>query len=148
MLRACREHGAKLLLNAEPALCVALGADGGHLNARRLRACTSRPVTHEYLLSASCHDAGELAMAQRVGVDLALLSPVLPTATHPGAATLGWRGLATLAAAAPLPVYALGGLGPSDLRHAIDAGCVGIAGIGQLWGGDAPLNDEALLAGL
>jgi 8-oxo-dGTP diphosphatase len=148
VLAVCRDYDARLLLNAEPALCMALGADGVHLNGRRLQACTARPLPRDRLLSAACHDATALALAQRVGVDVVLLSPVLPTATHPGVATLGWHGLAALAAAATLPVYALGGLGPADLGHALEAGCVGIAGIGQMWGGAAPLSDAALLAGL
>ncbi len=147
-LSRCRAAGVQLLLNTEPALCAALGADGLHLNARRLRACASRPVSRRCLLSASCHDAVELAHAQRIGVDFVFLSPVLATASHPGATTLGWSGLRALTAELPLPAYALGGMGIEDCPQAVAAGCIGIAGIDHLWRGTQALADEAVHAAL
>ena len=41
---------------------------------------------------------GELRRAEELGCDFALLSPVLPTLSHPGAPHLGWEGFATIAA--------------------------------------------------
>lgn len=148
VLARCRARGAALLLNADPALALELGADGAHLNARRLLATTTRPLPRTRWLSASCHDAAELAQARRIGVDFVLLSPVLATASHPNATPLGWPALAALAAAAGLPVYALGGIGPAQFGAALEAGCIGIAGIGALWQGTAALDDESLLGGL
>jgi len=147
-LERCRAHGAELLLNADPALALELGAAGAHLTARRLMAATTRPVPRDLWLSASCHDATELAQARRIGVDFVLLSPVLATATHPGTVGLGWPALAALLASSALPAYALGGVGPAQFGAALEAGCVGIAGIGALWGGNAALDDEALISGL
>lgn len=147
-LARCRGHGARLLLNAEPALALELAADGAHLTARRLMTATARPVPRTLWLSASCHDAAELAQARRLGVDFVLVSPVRATATHPVAAPLGWPALARLVAPSALPVYALGGVGPAQLGEALQAGCVGIAGIGAFWHGDAALDDEAMLARL
>jgi len=61
------------------------------------------------------------------------VSPVLATASHPGAAPLGWDGLHRLLDDAPLPVYALGGLAPGDLARARAAGAHGVAGISAFW---------------
>lgn len=129
----CRAHGAQILLNSAPELALALGADGVHLTARRLRELSARPVPPELWCAASCHDAEELARAQAIGVDFAVLSPVQATASHPGTEPLGWRAFAELVWDAPLPVYALGGVGPADLPQAHAARAQGVAAIRGLW---------------
>lgn len=131
--RRCRDQGARLLLNAEPALAATLPCHGLHLSAARLRRLAARPDLGDLWVGASCHDAAELDLAERLGLDYALLSPVRPTASHPGAAVLGWSGFAALVAAVNLPVYALGGLTEADLPAAWQAGAQGIAAIRGLW---------------
>ena len=84
-------------------------------------------------VGASCHDEHELAHAATIGVDFVTLGSVQPTASHPGAATLGWPGFAELCAKVSLPVYALGGLAISDQPRSIAAGAQGIAGISAFW---------------
>lgn len=84
-------------------------------------------------VAASCHDRSELEHACAIGVDWVVVSPVLPTASHPGAVTLGWEGLARLTAVSTVPVYALGGLSRSHLGLAHRAGAAGIAAIRGLW---------------
>jgi len=122
-LQRCRRHGARLLLNAPSGWVERVGADGVHLDRRRLA----------YWVAASCHDARELARAEAIGCDFAVLSPVLPTASHPGAPTLGWEGFAELADAARIPVYALGGVSPADIPRAHGLYAQGIAAIRALW---------------
>ena len=58
-----------------------------------------------------------------------------PTATHPGAPTLGWDGFATLREGVSLPLYALGGMKPADIDTARRHGAQGIAAIRGLWPG-------------
>lgn len=127
-----RRFEAHVLLNAEPALAAAIGADGVHLSAAALRALDRRPPVRHWV-AASCHDADELAHAARIGVDFAVLGPVAATATHPGAPALGWQRFAALAEAAALPVFALGGLAPADLGTAWRHGAQGVAAIRGLW---------------
>lgn len=125
----CRTHGARWLLNGPVADAVALGAHGVHLSARALRQCGSRPVQPDLLVGASCHDAGELAHAAELGFDYATLSPLRATPTHPDADPLGDAGFAALVRDCPLPVFALGGVGTSDLEHVQALGAFGVAGI-------------------
>ncbi len=129
----CRRYGAKLLLNGCADMVLKVGADGLHLSGRELLSLKSRPLGAEYQLSASCHNAVELMQASDVGVDFAVLSPVMPTNTHPGADTLGWQQFETLLEVSPIPVYALGGMTLADLVAAQGAGAQGIAAIGALW---------------
>lgn len=139
--RLCEAHGARLLLNADPRLAGELPCHGLHLNAARLRTLAARrdpadfrvDLRPDLWLGASCHDALELALTERLGLDYALLSPVRPTASHPGAPTLGWSRFAALIEPIGRPVYALGGLAETDLPAAWDAGAQGIAAIGAFW---------------
>jgi len=129
----CTGHGARLLLNRDPALVRDLPCHGLHLTGRRLTHLTHRLGDDQRLVGASCHDAQELSHAARLGLDYALLSPVQATRSHPDARPLGWQCFADLAEGARLPVYALGGLGPGDLERAFAHGAQGIAAIRGLW---------------
>lgn len=129
----CHRYEAQLLLNGTADMVVEVGADGLHLSARELSSLGRRPLGGAYKLSASCHDAAELKRASDVGVDFVVLSPVMPTNTHPGAEPLGWQQFESLLEASPVPVYALGGMALSDLVTAQGAGAQGLAAIGALW---------------
>ncbi|HEY5791228.1 MAG TPA: Nudix family hydrolase [Gammaproteobacteria bacterium] len=133
----CRAAGATLLVNAEPAQAAAWGAHGVHLSSARLAGFTRAGLPPGFLVAASCHDAAELALARARGVDFVTLSPLRPTASHPGQPALGWEGFARLAPSSGLPVYALGGCAVDDLDAVRRAGGYGVAGIGGFWGRDA-----------
>ena len=115
--------GARFVVNSD---CGALPqCDGVHLTSRALMAATSRPAGP--LVGASCHDARELEQAAKLALDYAVLGPVNPTASHPGAAPLGWGAFESLAADRPMPVYAIGGLTRADLPEARRRGAHGVA---------------------
>ncbi|MDO4896703.1 MAG: NUDIX domain-containing protein [Moraxella sp.] len=82
---------------------------------------------------ASCHDAHSIQKANELAklrpVMAILLSPVLPTATHPDSPALGWGGFERLAELSDVPVIALGGLCVSDVDTAYQHGAVAVAGI-------------------
>lgn len=128
------EAGALLLLNGDAATASDLGLDGVHVPAVQLMRLRARPVAPDRWFAASCHDASELAHAAELGVDFAVLGPVKTTASHPNAPVLGWHAFSELAAQAPFPLYALGGLSPSDRAAAVVAGAQGIAGISAFFG--------------
>jgi 8-oxo-dGTP diphosphatase len=129
----CAAQGACLVLNTSPTLARTLPHGGLHLTATRLRTLGRRPPGIRGWVGASCHDATELAHAEWLGLDYALLSPVCPTASHPGAKPLGWEGFAELVDAVGIPVLALGGLFPADLPEAKRHGAQGIAAIRGFW---------------
>ena len=100
-------------------------AHGVHLTSRALMEASSRPEAP--LVGASCHDGAELDHAEKLGLDYAVLGPVCATASHPGAAPLGWERFAALAAHRSMPVYAIGGLSRQDLRTTRAHGGHGVA---------------------
>ncbi|HLO77912.1 MAG TPA: thiamine phosphate synthase [Magnetospirillum sp.] len=121
-----------LVAGADWRLAQAVGADGVHLPEGVARALVAPGLRlwcrRGKMLTVACHDRRALARAAALAADGALLSPVFPTASHPGAPVLGATRFALWAARAKLPVVALGGVGPGTLRCVRMA--AGIAGIG------------------
>ena len=124
-----QRRGVSLLLNGNVDLALRLELDGVHLPAADLLALRERPFGPQRWLGASCHDERELDHAAAIGVDFAVVGPVLPTRSHADASPLGWERFAALCLRAPFPVYAIGGLDRGHLAAAIAAGGQGIAGI-------------------
>jgi 8-oxo-dGTP diphosphatase len=102
---------------------------GVHANRHVLKTLRSRPVADHQLFGASCHNAQELMLAQVLGADYVLLSPVKETASHPGQSGMGWEVFMQLAKSTSTAVYAMGGLSLSDLPTAQHHGARGIAGM-------------------
>ncbi|MFL9583066.1 Nudix family hydrolase [Stenotrophomonas sp. AB1(2024)] len=124
--------GVQWLLNRDIELARRLGV-GVHLGGEQLLQLETRPLPADQLVAASCHDLAQLQAAQRLGCDFAVLGPVQATASHPGAAPLGWEAFDALRAQVSLPIYALGGLGADDIVQARRHGAQGIASIRALW---------------
>lgn len=128
----CVEHGASLLINGDIALARRL-AVGVHLRAAQLEQLQERPLPLGSPVAASCHDRAELARAQLLNVDFAVLGPVRPTESHPEALAMGWEAFSALRESSTLPIYAIGGLDPGDIDAARQHGAQGIAAIRGLW---------------
>ncbi|MCG8413315.1 MAG: Nudix family hydrolase [Pseudomonadales bacterium] len=127
----CQTWEVLLFANTEVGLADELQVPALHLSSAALLQHECRPVGEEVVISAACHNLSELQHAQAIGLDLALLSPVLPTAKYPVEhPLLGWEGFQSLAQQVNIPVYALGGLQRGDLTQAKLHGAHGIAGIG------------------
>ncbi len=109
------------------------GLDGEHYDSASLRTLRARPKAA--LCGASVHTREELEQAAALGLDFAVLGPVLPTTTHPGAPALGWATFSSLVEGTSIPVYAIGGLRPDLLATAQAAGAHGIAMIRGSWAG-------------
>jgi len=132
--RHCAERNVTLLLNAPLSLVRELDAEGVHLNSRQLMELSERPLTRDKWVAASCHSLEELHQAMEVEVDFCVLSPVLPTASHPGVKALGWDRFEQWVDEVNLPVYALGGMTVAGIEVARKRGAQGIAAIRGLWG--------------
>jgi len=129
----CHRHAARVILNAEPEVARDLGADGVHLSNARLSRISSRPLSEDFLVGASCHDETGLRRASACGLDYVILGPVQATPSHAHATSLGWDGFKRLASCSRLPVYAIGGMLPENLQQIRDLGGHGIAAMRGLW---------------
>ena len=124
-------YQAKVLVNAPLDQVRSMGVDGIHLTSDRLMALDQKPPN--LLVSASCHQVSELRHAAKLGLDFVVLSPVLPTKSHPQDSAMGWEAFSNLIEDYPLPVYALGGMNPSHLNQAWRAGAHGVAMLREIW---------------
>jgi thiamine-phosphate pyrophosphorylase len=99
---------APLLIADDAALAAEIGV-GLHLPEARMReALHWRCRYPDWIITSAAHSLRALMRAQ--ALDAVFLSPVFATGSHRGAQSLGPVRAAFIAAAAPVPVYALGGV--------------------------------------
>jgi len=123
LARLCRRRGVLLIAaSGAPALYTR------DLAAERAAIAAWRRRGGGFALSAA-HTPRALRRAAAAGASAVLLSPVFPTASHPGAAGLGITRFRLWARQSPLPVYALGGITARSARALLSTPAVGIAGI-------------------
>lgn len=104
LARIARSCGHRVLLAGDCRMARRWGADGAYGAADQLAR------GGKALQLATAHSLRELRQVRRA--DAVLLSPVFPTRSHPGAASLGPVRFRLLAAHSPVPVIALGGMTP------------------------------------
>jgi thiamine-phosphate pyrophosphorylase len=158
LIRAVQQVSGKMgpprvLVNGRADVALAAGADGVHLpsgsdaltpeEVRRIFTAVghSRPT----VISVSCHTIEEVTLARRQSPDCILFAPVFEKVlrekeiarevdkNRDGLVTLPGSGLALLEqacrAAAPVPVFALGGVTAENASDCVSAGAAGIAAI-------------------
>ncbi|WP_338665200.1 thiamine phosphate synthase [Pararoseomonas sp. SCSIO 73927] len=130
-----RRRGLMLVVAGDGRAALALRA-GLHLPDRRavrglLPFLAARRAGAAGPLSVAAHGRAGIARARRLRADLVILSPVFPTASHPGAPALGPLRWAALARRAGRPVVALGGVNGKNSRR-LPRPAAGWAAIGGL----------------
>ena len=134
IVRRAHRLGIQVLVAGNPRLARHVGADGVHLPSHMLhrrvlfRIAAMRP---SWLITAAVHDQRELTRATGARVNAVMVSPVFPTTTRLQRQALGVIGLTRIVTAAPMPVFALGGLNTRVLPRLRSCGAVGFAGIGE-----------------
>ncbi|GAB4269909.1 MAG: thiamine phosphate synthase [Deferrisomatales bacterium] len=123
-----------LTVHGDPEVAEKLRAPGLHLPSRGIDVANVRRRLPGVLLGVSCHSPEELRAARRAGADYAFLSPFHPPTCKPAqGGALGEQGFRRMAAAAGLPVLALGGVAPERVAAAARAGAAGVAVLGSLF---------------
>ena len=133
------EHGARLIVNGDPELADALGADGVHLGKGTVSVSAVRAEGYAGLIGYSAHAGEEAAAAFAEGADFATLSPVFPTKSKfSSGPLLGLDKFERELALAGGPVYALGGVGADNASACLERGARGVALIGAILAADDP----------
>ena len=135
LLALCRAANARLVFNASAQTVQTLGGDAIHLTAARAQQYIDRTnaLPEHWWVGVSCHSLGDLKIAEQLNANFVVISPIKATQSHPEAKAMGWTECETFVKAAPLPVYALGGLRLEDLPQARRVGAQGIAAIRAFW---------------
>ncbi len=127
---ACQRRGLLFFVAGDQDLAIELGANGLHIPEHQI-ADISHLRNERWLVSAACHSSESLMSAAQNGADLALLSPIFPTKSHPDAMALGVDTLTDILDRSPIPIYALGGIDATTIKQLPDhPRLAGVAAIG------------------
>ena len=123
-----RGHGALFIVNDEPDLVAASGADGVHLGQGDGDLASARlRLPAGALLGRSTHSLEQARAAVADGADYIGVGPVHATPTKPGRAPVGLAVVREVAAEIQIPWFAIGGLGASNLSEVLGAGAARVA---------------------
>jgi thiamine-phosphate pyrophosphorylase len=139
--RACREHGALLIVNDDVDLALELQAAGVHLGRDDLPIAQARArLGPAALIGASCYDDPARAeRAAQAGADYLAFGSFFPSTVKPGAGRASPDLLRQARRRWRLPLVAIGGIDPDNARSVIDAGADAVAVITALFGVDDTL---------
>tara|TARA_R110002167_G_scaffold4758_9_gene22391 strand:+ start:1517 stop:2167 length:651 start_codon:yes stop_codon:yes gene_type:complete len=130
--RVTAERGVRLLIGLDAELASAVGADGVHLPERLLeRAADLRQRYPRWQITGAVHSASALAGAGTLSA--AVLSPVfLAGGASAARPALGVTAFTAAVRAAPVPVYALGGINADNADALKVSGACGLAGVASI----------------
>ena len=136
MRELTRKYSAKLLINREIDIALAVGADGVHLGGDSLSVAEARiRIGPDGLIGVSTHSIDEVQKAEQDGADFVTFGPIYAT---PSKILLGQPvGLEALKQVVDkmhsgFPVFALGGVNAGKIQELLDAGCQRAACIGAV----------------
>jgi len=148
---ACRQHGAALIINDNPALALAIGADGVHLGKQDMDPAEARALLGpEFIIGGTANTFADIEGLVAAGVDYIGLGPFRFTTTKEKLSPiLGLAGYTELlaqcrAAGFPTPIIGIGGVELADIPALLAAGLHGVAVSGAI-GSAANPTDAAQL---
>ena len=122
---------AKILVNDRVDVALACGADGVHLPDDSISpAALRRIVPPGFTIGVSCHNPHAVLKAKNERADFVVYGPVFaPLSKATFAPPVGLDNLRSIVTLVDIPVFALGGITPSNAQLCIAAGAAGVAGI-------------------
>lgn len=124
----CRSAGASLIVHSHPEVARELGIPALHMPLDALEKMSSEERKEFRVLGASCHSVEDVLRAKAFGCDYVTAGHVYATDCKPGLPPRGADFLAEVCGpAAPMPVFALGGLTPARAPEVQRAGAAGFA---------------------
>lgn len=138
LLRICRAHGAKLIINDDIWLAVEIGADGAHIGRDDLPGGSLRTARDalgsKRFLGVSCYD--DLARAEvavDAGADYIAIGSVFASVSKPEATRASLDLVAEAKQRFKVPVCAIGGITTKNAPQVLEAGADMIAVLSDLF---------------
>ena len=130
----CRDFGATFIVNDRADVALISGAMGVHVGQEDLPVHACRKVLGDRaIIGVSTHSMEEAGAAINDGADYIGYGAIYPTDTKgKGVAARGVESLAAIVKTAPIPVVAIGGIGPENVAAVKAAGASAAAVISSL----------------
>ena len=120
----CRRENVPFFVHGRLSSARQIGCRNLHLPLQTLQQLGGKPADID-ILSVSCHSREDVMQAEKQGADRIILGTIYETGCKPGLAGKGASFVREICRETPLPVYAIGGIKPSNLREVMEAGAAG-----------------------
>lgn len=137
-VRRCVElaagFGVRIIVNDRCDLALLSGAAGVHLGQHDLPAAAARRILgRRALLGVSTHSPAQVRQANLMPVQYIGFGPIFATSSKPNhAPVVGLEALRQACRQSTMPVVAIGGIGPGQIREVLEAGAASVAVISSL----------------
>lgn len=135
----CRQHGATLIINDNPALALEIGADGVHLGQQDMTPAEARQLLgSDFIIGGTANTFADIEKLVAAGVDYIGLGPFRFTTTKEKLSPiLGLVGYADIlgqcqAAGFTTPIVGIGGIELADVPALLATGLHGVAVSGAI----------------
>ncbi|MFI5027673.1 MAG: thiamine phosphate synthase [Solirubrobacterales bacterium] len=137
--RLCDTYSALFIVNDDPELAIACGADGVHVGQDDTSAQGAREILGpDAIIGHSTHSEEQIAASSGMPVDYISVGPVWETPTKAGRPGVGLELVSHAAARAPHPFFAIGGIDPSNAGQVVEAGARRLGVVRAIRDAEAP----------
>jgi len=128
-------HNVTFIVNDRIDIALACGAEGVHLGQKDMPLHLARRIMGEdKVIGISTHSLEEAKKAEKEGADYIGVGPIFPTPTKTDApGPVGCEIISQIKKEVKIPVVAIGGISPHNLREVLEAGADGIASISAIF---------------
>jgi thiamine-phosphate pyrophosphorylase len=136
MREVTRNSGTVFIVNDRLDIALSVGADGVHLGQYDMPLLAARRIApNDLIIGVSVGTVPEAVQAEHDGADYIAFGPVFPTASKNDAGPgLGLKVLSEIGLAVTIPLVAIGGIGPQNVREVVSNGADGVAVISAVVG--------------
>lgn len=125
VISICQSSRAPCILHGNPEAAGALGVESIHLPMPVLRSLSQRQRECFRVLGASCHSVEEAREAETLGCTYIIAGHVFATDCKKDLNPRGLRFLQEVCRGVHIPVWAIGGITPENIRAVLDTGARG-----------------------
>jgi len=129
-----KQHQGIMFVNDRVDIAMVLDADGVHLRSDSLPLPHARRMLgNKKLIGISTHSVEEVRYAESAGADFVVLGPIFETPSkHIYGPPLGLHTLETACRTSRLPIFAIGGMTPTQVPSVLSSGAYGVAVISAI----------------
>ncbi|MGD6804241.1 thiazole tautomerase TenI [Rossellomorea vietnamensis] len=129
---------SKLIVNNRVDAAAALGITRVQLGFHSLPVSAIKNAYPELSIGKSVHSMNEALAAEEEGADSLLYGHVYPTLSKEGLQPRGLEELRDIADAVSIPVFAIGGIKPSNVKEVEQTGCYGVTIMSGIFNAEKP----------